>query len=339
MPTLDIFNDDAFSMTSLTAKVNGGVYVPGQIGARGIFEEEGVDTTSILVESHDGELSLVAETPRGGPGETAGSNKRELRSFRVPHFQRDDSVMADEVQGVRAFGEETAVETVLGKVETKMAKHARALDLTAEKLRVGALTGRILNKAGGTIYNLFTEFDIAEPTAINFALDVDATKVRTKCYDLKMEMEDALEDEYSGIEAVVGREFWKSLIEHKTVKETYLNTLQAAELRGDPAVDMFEFGGIVWHRYRTGRKAKAANGAANLIGDDEARFFFTGVPELFITRFAPADYEETVNTIGLPRYAKQYAMPNGKGRHLEVQSNMISLCTRPGTLFKATRTA
>lgn len=339
MPSLDIFNDDAFSMTSLTAKVNGGVYVPGQIGSRGIFEEEGVPTLSIMVESHDGELSLVGETPRGGPGETAGSNKRELRSFRVPHFQRDDSVMADEVQGVRAFGEETAVETVLGKVEQKMAKHARALDLTAEKLRIGALTGVILNKAGSTIYNLFTEFGIPEPTAINFALDDAATKVRTKCYDLKMEMEDALEDEYTGIEAVVGRDFWKDLIEHKAVKETYLNTLQAAELRGDPAVDMFEFGGIVWHRYRTGRKAKAANGGANLIADGDARFFFTGVPELFITRFAPADYEETVNTVGLPRYAKQYAMQNGKGRHLEVQANMISLCTRPGTLFKGTRAA
>ena len=59
-----------------------------------------------------------------------------------------------------------------------------------------------------------------------------------------------------------------------------------------------------------------------------------GVPDLFITRFAPADYEETVNTMGLPRYMRQYMMPNGKGRHIEVESNPISLCTRPTALRK-----
>ena len=33
MPMLDIFKDDAFSVVSLTASVNKGVYVPGQIGS------------------------------------------------------------------------------------------------------------------------------------------------------------------------------------------------------------------------------------------------------------------------------------------------------------------
>ena len=63
-----------------------------------------------------------------------------------------------------------------------------------------------------------------------------------------------------------------------------------------------------------------------------------GVPELFITRFAPADYEETVNTEGLPFYAKQYSSQNGKGRHLEVQMNAISICTRPKALRRLTLT-
>jgi hypothetical protein len=71
---------------------------------------------------------------------------------------------------------------------------------------------------------------------------------------------------------------------------------------------------------------------SGFIAQDEARFFPTGVPELFLTRFAPADYTETVNSIGYPRYAKQYPMPNGKGINLEVQMNAISLCTRPEVL-------
>ncbi len=43
-------------------------------------------------------------------------------------------------------------------------------------------------------------------------------------------------------------------------------------------------------------KATADLGAP-YIAANEARVVVKGVPELFITRFAPADYEETVNTI------------------------------------------
>ena len=61
-----------------------------------------------------------------------------------------------------------------------------------------------------------------------------------------------------------------------------------------------------------------------------------GVAELFIARFAPADYVETVNTLGLPYYAKQEAMRMGKGIDIETQSNPITLCTMPRACVKLT---
>lgn len=63
-----------------------------------------------------------------------------------------------------------------------------------------------------------------------------------------------------------------------------------------------------------------------------------GVPDLFITRFAPADYNETVNTPGLPFYSRAIEKRNGKGYDLEVQMNAISVCTRPQTLRRLTLT-
>jgi len=335
MPTLDIFNDDAFSLSSLTARVNTEIgYVPGQIGSSGLFEEDGVSTLSVMVEERGGNLSLIEPTERGGPGETIKNDKDKLRSFVIPHIQRDDAVMADEVQGRRRFGTESDVETVQNLVDRKVARHYRAIDMTVEHFRIGALKGVILTKSGRTLYNLYTEFEIAAPADVNFALDVDATKVRSKCFDLVRSIEDELDEPYDHIHAFVGDDFWKALIEHPKVRETFLNTQQAAELRGSMVVDKFEFGGIVWERYRTGKKGTAANGGAGFIAAGEARFAPVGVSELFITRFAPADYEETVNTDGLPRYAMQYAMPNNKGRHLEMQSNPLCLCTRPSVLRK-----
>ena len=95
---------------------------------------------------------------------------------------------------------------------------------------------------------------------------------------------------------------------------------------------VFEFGGIIFENYRGGI------GATPFIGANDCHFFPVGVPGLWRTIYGPADYEETVNTVGLPRYAKQWPSPNGKGRSLESQMNAINYCTRPKVLMKGTTT-
>jgi hypothetical protein len=336
----DVFNEDPFTVVSLTAAANRLPFVPGQVTASGLFEEDGVPTTTILVEELNGSLSMIAPSPRGGEGESVAQDKRSMRSFVIPHFQRDDAVMADEVQGVRMLGTANALETVQNRVDVKMGRHFRDLDTTLEHQRVGAIKGVITDKNGVTMFNLFTEYGISAPGDISFALTNDATKVRQTCLTVILTIEDALEaSTYSGIRGYCGKTFWSNLIENKSVKDTYLNTIQAQELRGDPSGKTFEFGGITFERYRTGAKASAANaGAAPFVADTECRFVVEGVAGLFLTRFAPADYEETVNTIGLPRYAKQYPMLNDKGRMLEMQSNPINICTQPKTLLRGVAT-
>jgi len=58
-----------------------------------------------------------------------------------------------------------------------------------------------------------------------------------------------------------------------------------------------------------------------------------------VTVHAPADFVETANTIGLPRYAKQ-AVDQQFARWvmLHVQSNPLPICTRPRVLIKGKRT-
>lgn len=336
MSVWDVFNQDAFGVISLTAAVNKQPYTPGQVGRLGVFDEQGVDTIDVAIEQQDGKLALVAPSQRGGPGETVGREDRSIRVFRVPHFQRDDALYADEIQGVRAFGEETEAEMFMQRINNKMARHVRALDATEEHQRVGALKGLVTDKNGNAMFNLYSEFGITPAAAVNFALTTDSTKVREKCFDVINGIEDDLDDDsFDHVHCLAGRDFWKGLIEHKSVKETYLNTVQAAELRGDPNVFKFEFGGIVWERYRTGKAATADVGAP-FIGANEARFFPVGVPDFAITRFAPADYIETVNTLGLPRYEKMIRMTNDKGMAIEVQKNAISLVTRPEALRQGT---
>lgn len=335
MPGLDIFDDDAFSLQRLTAAIMKLPEVPTVIGDLNVFEEGGVDTTSVSVERLDESLTLVGSSPRGGPGESVGGEARTLRNFKAPHFQRDDSVVAEEIQNARAFGTENVLESIEQRVALKMARHTRSFDFTLENLRLGAIGGIILDKNGSTLLNLFTEYGIAQPAEIDFVLGTGTTDVRGKCATALDAIEDALEGfRPPRVYGLAGDTFFEKLVTHTKVEATYANWQAAVSLRNDPRLP-FEFGGISWIRYHTKPKALAARNAVPMVGLTKCAFVAAGVPELFITRFAPADYEETVNTMGLPRYAKQYQTLDAKARIFQMQTNPICMCTIPEALQRA----
>lgn len=329
----EIFNNTEFSVIALTAVLNNVGHVPGQLGVTGVFDTDSVATTSIKVVEENGDLMLVEPTPRGAPGVTVTDDDRTSKVFEVDHYEINDAVMADEVQGVRAFGDDTDVlETVQGRVERKLARHARNMDMTLEHQRIGAIKGLVVSKSGKVLHNLYDRFEIAQPA--NIVLGLGATVVglgKMIKDDVVIPIEDDLDAAMTGMHAMCGSDFHSAMWAQKELRETFLSTEGAGILRQE-VPDIFTFAGITFERYKMGRKARSANGNASFIASNEARVFPVGVPDLFITRFAPADWEETVNTDGLPRYARQYAMANGKGRHLDSQMNAISLCTRPGVL-------
>ena len=336
MAAPNVHIEDAFSLESLTAAVNAVPYRPGQVSATGIFEEDSVTTTMISVERRNGKLGLIEPSERGGPGETSDDEDRTKVPVNVPHYQRDDSILADEVQNVREFGEESSLETVIGRVNRKAQRHAQDLTMTLEHQRVGALKGIVTSKSGKTLVNLYNAFSIAVPSAVSLELDVEATLVTSLWQDVVYSIEDSLDEPYSGIHVFTGRDFHKAMWLHKSVRDTFLYNDGASVLRQD-VPDVFQFGGATWERYKTGAKATTDLGAP-YIAANEARVAVLGVPDLYITRFAPADYNQTVNTPGLPFYSQAVEKPNGKGYDLEVQSNPISICTRPEVLRKLTLT-
>jgi hypothetical protein len=343
MPMLDVFTQDAFSVLSLTDAINKIPFVPGRAGQVIDWQERGVTTTSIMIEEVGGVLQMLNPTARGAPGETKAKDKRVARSLAIPHYQHDDAVNADEVQGVRAFGSETEVQSVQNIVNQRLADAVTlVLDPTLEYQRVGALKGIILNADGSTLYNLFTEFGVSQESTIDFNLDgaSDTGAVRGVCADAVDLIADNLGGvTFSGVRAFCGKNFFKSLIANIEVRNSYKGTPMAQVLRegytdpsGNKIYGAFEFGGIVFESYR----GKVGN--SEIIGADEVRIFPIGVPGLFRTVYAPADYIETVNTVGLPRYSRQYPSANGKRIEMESQMNALSYCTRPKVLLQGTTT-
>ena len=83
---------------------------------------------------------------------------------------------------------------------------------------------------------------------------------------------------------------------------------------------------------------RAELNGTKFITTDNCRFVPLGVPDLFQHVMAPANYMETVNTLGKPFYAKMDRTKFDKGVDLEVQSNPLMICNRPGCLIKGTET-
>lgn len=337
MPSLDIFSGDAFGVVSLTQAINSMPYVPGRLGQLGIFEESGITTTTVMIEEKAGTLALVPTKPRGAPGTQNKPDKRKVRSLAVPHLPLEDNIMADEIQNVRAFGSENEVETVQRMVSQRLGRMAINMDATLEYHRIGAVKGTILDSDGSsTIFNLFTEFGVSQEAEKDFDLDNAAPAsgaVMKVCNAVIRLIEDNLgSSPYAGIMALCSAEFFDDLTAHKEVRETYLYQNGAA-LRERTARRSMYYGGITFEEYR------GSVGGTAFVAADKAHLFPIGVPGLFVTHYAPADYMETVNTLGLPRYAKQAVDAKfQKYVDIEVQTNPLNLCTRPKVLIKARRT-
>jgi hypothetical protein len=340
---LDIFKTDAFSVLRMTEAMREIAYVPGRVGQLGLFQTESIDTLDVAIEKADAEqLVLVPSSPRGGPGDTRDFAKRALRKLSVPHFQRNDAIYADEVMQVRAFGSETAVETLQSKIAMKAVTHSQDFALTEEYHRLNIIKGgNLLDADGSVLYNYSVEFGETPPDELDWDLDnanPAEGALRQRCAAVTRAIATSLGGlPYRGTHAFCGDAFFDDLIRHREVRETYKGYAEAATLRAayvnsgaGGSYGVFEFGGITWENYRGGGPIS--------IDTDKVHIFPLGVPQLFKTIYAPADYIETVNRPGQRLYAKQWPMPNDKGVNLEYQMNALHYCTRPRVLRRGRRT-
>lgn len=328
----DVFRSDLFRTTSLTSAVNEIPYVPQRLLELDVFDVQGIPTTTAFIEKRGEVLALVPSTPRGAPGTSVASDRREAIPFQAAHLQLDDQIYADEIQNVREFGTGNRLAGVQQVRDQRLLKMSRSIDLTLEYHRLGAIQGLVLDADGVRVLeDLFDKFGIQEPEDVGLELDAaweeaDGGVIRKALAGVTRSIDADLGGfTPTGYHAFAGDDFFDELVAHPEIRDTYRAYQAAAELRGD-ARRAFQYGGILFENYR-------GQGAVK-IADDEARVFPLGVPELFVQLFAPADTMGAVNTMGEVKYAMAAPDPSGKDKFisLEVQSNPITYCTRPRVL-------
>ncbi|SHN78163.1 major capsid protein, partial [Oceanicella actignis] len=88
------------------------------------------------------------------------------------------------------------------------------------------------------------------------------------------------------------------------------------------------FGGIVFEEYNA--TVTLSTGATEtLIPAGEGIAFPLGTTDTFVTYGAPANLVETVNTVGLPIYARQIARPDGSAIDVKTEASILPVNKRP----------
>ena len=331
VPGLDVFNASGFNMQALTARVLTPKYVPRQLGDLGIFEAEGVPTTTVAIERDGNSLVLVPTTPRGGPATQNQGTKRDYMPFPTYRHALDDTITADMVQNIRAFGSDNQLQTLAEVIAKRQQNMSDSLDATEEFHRINAIRGTLLNADGSTLLDLSAAFGVTAQTeqAWDIANQAEGA-LKNKVSDSLRLMEDELDGVgYTGAHVMCSSQFYDAMLAHKDVREALKGFPDGARvLLGRTARRQFDFAGATFEEYR----GKIGN--TKYVPDNKAFLIPIGAQGNFITRYAPAEFFETVNTLGLPRYSM---MLNGSqpeiSRILRVQTQLITLCTRPRTVI------
>lgn len=332
MSMLNVFKGSLFRSTTLTAAINATEVPPQRLAQLELFEEQGVPTTSVIIERKNSRLDIAPVLPRGADPTPIQSSEREGVSLIIPHVPVRGRLSADELQDVREFGSEDLLAGVEAARDEKLQIMDDTLSITEEYHRLGAIQGLVLDKDGGVLFDLYDEFEVTEPDVIEFDLSRtgwDASKsglLRKQFSGIKDQMRRANGNRpVRGVWAPCGADLYDEVANHPEVRETYLATMEAKDLRGDPT-ESFSYGGVLWEKYPGYGEVE--------IAADECRFVPMGIPGLFISRYGPANWFSAVNRKGLPRYAMATPDPTGeKWIDLEGQMNGLHICTQPELLI------
>jgi len=337
---LNVFDADPFSLTSMSEAVLKIPSVPSFLETLGLFGPgEGVATNVVTIERKDLILTPITTSLRGTEPPMGTTEKAKVRNFSIPRVAKGDQVFAHEIQGVRAFGSESELQTAVNLVQGKLQKLMAEYNLTMELHRMGAIQGILLDADGSTLYDYFSEFGIAQPAEIDFVLGaaspVEGVLRNQISNSVLRPIARALGNAWSpsvSVVALCGDTFYDKFVNHNDVRVTYKNWEAAQSLRGPTAFQAFNFGGVDWVNYKG-----TDDNSTVAIATGKCKFVVRGVPGLYRRFNGPGETLETANTIGRPIYSmlvrderrNQWVQP-------EIYSYPLHMVSRPELLLRGT---
>lgn len=318
-----------FTLTELTSAINQFPVQWGMVNQMGIFADRGVRTRTVTVEEQSGTLALLPDHEWGGVGTVASKTTRNTYSFAIKQTVHEDAVLPGDIQDVRGFGIEGLTD-VSSEIARRLQRMRARHDQTKEWKLMSAIKGIVQSGDGSTLVDLFARFGLSQVT-VDFVLGTAGTDILAKCAAVLNQIEDNLKgDVMNNVTAMVSPEFFTKLVQHTKVQDAFKYHSEAAIRMGTDQRKGFTFGGITFVEYR------AIVNSTRLIAANEGHAIPLGTMDTFANYYAPADFNETVNTVGIPIYVKTWEKEGGRGTVIHTQSNSLPLVHQPAVLVKLT---
>ena len=322
-----------FDCTEMTAAVNKLPALP--VYFRRLFEVKGVKSTTVSLDIRKGRIVLIGDSPRNtAPESLAGRGaKRESMNLSCAHLAMSDTREPEDLQDVRAFGSTEPI-SVAEVYNDKMQQLKDNMTATMEFHRLGAIKGVVLDADGTTVlHDIFKTFGVTKKTLpILFpktAAD-DANPIQTSILNAKRHVEAAMGGTpFSHIECIIGSDAYDMLTSHVLVRKYFEDWLARKQDYGnnDYRKRGFTYGGLTFV------ERSDVVGGQTMVAAKKGHVYPVG-PGIFKQYHAPADWMETVNTIGLEYYARMDKKEKSRGIDIEVQTNPLTLCTYPEALVE-----
>lgn len=326
-----------FEVQDWTEEVN---VIPNQwgtIGNLGLFAEEPVAEHVVVFEEITKNGALIVDRVRGDRATVGKDATRKLHTFAVPHFPYDDAISPQDIQGKRAYGKASEVETLEAVRTRKLERIRQNHAWTMEFARAQAITAGTVYAPSGTVAQDWNaEFGVTRKV-VDFVLGTSTTEIPEKINEAIAHIQDnAFGEQFSGTVVLTSPEFFEKLIKHASVKTAYQYYTSAQEplrqrLGGANALHRtFEHAGT---RFVEMRDTYAGQ---RLIPTGKAYMVPLGTSGVFKTYFSPANRFGLVNTLGEQVYVFESADSKGTKIEIESESNFVNALLRPAMIIELT---
>ena len=338
----DIFNQDAFSMASMTDALDHVEHTPSHIKSLGVFEPNPIRSEKVAIEKREGKLELIQTSQRGAPLPFKSREKRTIRDLRTVRLAKKATIHASELQFIRDLGAENATVAVQQEIVRRLdgpSGLVAELNMTKEHMMLAAVQGLLLDADGSELYNFYNEFDVpgGVPTPLHFDLankkdgDLRAFIQSNVIRPLRRKSMGA---PITQAHFLCGDQFWDDLLKNPEFRESWAIQQAGAELRKDYDMETVNFAGGVFQNY-----VGSDDNMKVAIPDDDC-IIIPRAPGIFQEAMAPGESFEHVGGLGKPMYAM--VIPDYERNQkvdIEVYSYPLIYCRRPDLLMRGTLAA
>ena len=326
-------NDAPYQLIDYTSEL---LLIPNQwglINELGLFESEPVSKHTVEFDETTGTLALLEDMPRGERAKYNKEDYSQLHAVPIPHYNLDDAIKPEDVQGRRRVGTPDMDATIADVRARKMTRMRRNWAATVEYARAQALQGIVYSPNGTVSLNWYTEMGLTK-TSVDFVLGTGTTNLIAKNDEVVVEIQDEIQSGQVVTEVIglCSPAFFSAYVSHATVSEAYKyyssqveplrNSLRSGRFR------TFEHGGLKLIEYRGN-----FNGS-DIIPAGEAVFIPMGTTDTFKTFYSPAHKFQLVNTMGEEQYLFEYDNGSDTEITLETESNFLNAVMRPQAVVR-----